>query len=125
MERTGYRHRCSHSRRWTHALLSETLDLRTYGILLSCLASNMTSEQRAEGVKQAMKEFVDEVDRNYLRPLQKEAFLGSAQCCDTAATQEDLQSCCDRCQAPTTAAQNFVNQVLQDFSVCTRGHSTA
>jgi len=41
---------------------------------------------------QAMKEFVDEVDRNYLRPLQKEAFLGSAQCCDTAATQEDLQS---------------------------------
>ncbi len=39
-----------------------------------------------------MKEFVDEVDRNYLRPLQKEAFLGSAQCCDTAATQEDLQS---------------------------------
>ena len=41
---------------------------------------------------QAMKEFVDEVDKNYLRPLQKEAFLGSAQCCDTAATQEDLQS---------------------------------
>jgi len=39
-----------------------------------------------------MKEFVDEVDRKYLRPLQKEAFLGSAQCCDTAATQEDLQS---------------------------------
>jgi len=39
-----------------------------------------------------MKEFVDEVDRDYLRPLQKEAFLGSAQCCDTAATQEDLQS---------------------------------
>ncbi|DBA95951.1 hypothetical protein WJX77_010362 [Trebouxia sp. C0004] len=76
----------------------------------------MTSEQRAEGVKQAMKEFVDEVERNYLRPLQKEAFLGSAQCCDTAATQEDLQSCCDRCQAPTTAAQDYVNQVLQDFS---------
>ncbi len=24
---------------------------------------------------------------------------------------------CDRCQAPTTAAQNYVNQVLQDFSV--------
>ena len=41
---------------------------------------------------QAMKEFVDEVDRNYLRPLQKAAFLGSAQCYDTAATQEDLQS---------------------------------
>ena len=41
---------------------------------------------------QAMKEFVDEVDRKYLRPLQKEAFLGSAQCCDTAATQQDLQS---------------------------------
>ncbi len=39
-----------------------------------------------------MKDFVDEVDRDYLRPLQKEAFLGSAQCCDTAATQEDLQS---------------------------------
>ena len=26
---------------------------------------------------------------------------------------------CNRCQEPTTAAQTFVNQTLQDFSVCT------
>lgn len=76
----------------------------------------MSSEQRAEGVKQAMKDFVDEIDRNELRPLQKQGFLCGANCCDTAATQEDLNECCARCQAPTEAAQTYVNQVLQNFS---------
>ena len=82
----------------------------------------MRSEQRAEGVKrvrpyvsdtdlqlalqhklpsscvlnrvglQAMEEFVAEIDHNELRPLQKQGFLCGANCCDTARTQEDLQS---------------------------------
>ncbi|KAL3138190.1 hypothetical protein ABBQ38_005414 [Trebouxia sp. C0009 RCD-2024] len=76
----------------------------------------MGAEQRAEGVKRAMADFVAEIDHSELRPLQKQGFLCGANCCDTARTQEDLQRCCDRCQAPTTAAQNFVNQALQDFS---------
>lgn len=44
---------------------------------------------------QAMAEFVEEIDRSQLRPMQKEAFLRSADCCDRARTQEDLQAWCD------------------------------
>ena len=43
---------------------------------------------------QAMKEFVDEVDRDYLRPLQKDGFLCGANCCDNSVSQEDLQNWC-------------------------------
>lgn len=92
-----------------------------------------------------MAAFVEEVDKTALRPLQKQGFLCGADCCDRARTQEELQAwwavlrgyhhvhyhfrviqssnwlssvcSCDSCQAPTTEAQNYVNKVLQDFSV--------
>ena len=40
---------------------------------------------------QAMRDLVTSIEHGYLRPLQKEGYLEAAKCCDTAATQEDLQ----------------------------------
>lgn len=43
------------------------------------------------GSRQAVQDFVESLDKNYFRPLQKESYRCCAAACDSARTQADLQ----------------------------------
>jgi hypothetical protein len=67
---------------------------------------------------------MDAVQRGHLIPLQREAFLCSARCCDAAAKapsgggadgMRSLQECAARCSAPVEAAQQVSYGAVQDF----------
>ncbi|KAK9841274.1 hypothetical protein WJX74_002993 [Apatococcus lobatus] len=69
-------------------------------------------EQRAESMRRALEAAVNRIEKSTLRPMQKEAFLCQARCCDSA---EDLNLCCNRCQGQVTAAEQLVNQQMAQF----------
>lgn len=65
---------------------------------------------------------MDAVQRGHLIPLQREAFLCSARCCDAAAKapagadgMRQLQECAARCSQPVEAAQQVSYGAVQDF----------
>ena len=63
---------------------------------------------------QALEAAVSRIEKGTLRPMQKEAFLCQASCCDSA---EDLNTCCNRCQAQVSAAETLVDQQMAQFQV--------
>ena len=60
---------------------------------------------------------MDELDKQALRPLQKEAYGCMARCCDTAPTQQALQQCTNSCEQRVMAANQIINQAIRDFQV--------
>lgn len=66
---------------------------------------------------------MDQIQRSHLIPLQREAFLCSARCCDAAAKAQvggadgmrQLQECAARCSHPVEAAQQVSYGAVQDF----------
>lgn len=66
---------------------------------------------------------MDQVQRAHLIPMQREAFLCSARCCDAAAKapgggpdgMRALQECASHCSAPVQAAQQVSAAAVQDF----------
>mmetsp|Transcript_6672 Transcript_6672/g.19210 ORF Transcript_6672/g.19210 Transcript_6672/m.19210 type:complete len:144 (+) Transcript_6672:116-547(+) len=71
--------------------------------------------QRAEEVQKAVQDFVESLDKNYFRPLQKESYRCCAAACDSARTQADLQHRTEQCQQPVVVAQQMVSEQLQQF----------
>lgn len=48
-------------------------------------------QKRIEQLMQAMTASVERLEGGYLRPMQKQAFLCSAKCCDSSSSQQALQ----------------------------------
>jgi hypothetical protein len=60
----------------------------------------------------AVKSFVNDVDKNHLRTLEKDMHLCAAKCCDTTTSSiEDVHRCVERCQDSTMRAQQFVQAI--------------
>lgn len=72
-------------------------------------------EQRADAVRVAVEDFVKSLDRSHFRPLQKQAYLCCSAACDSARSQDELQSRVQRCQEPVATAEQLVQQQLQQF----------
>ncbi|GBF92136.1 hypothetical protein Rsub_04483 [Raphidocelis subcapitata] len=58
---------------------------------------------------------MDQLQASHLIPLQKAAFLCSANCCDARKQLGEIQQCTDRCQAPILSAQQAIYGELQTF----------
>jgi hypothetical protein len=67
---------------------------------------------------------MDQIQRSHLIPLQREAFLCSARCCDAAQkattssgaeAMRSLQECAARCSQPVQAAQQVSYGAVEDF----------
>ncbi|PSC72301.1 ATP synthase subunit mitochondrial [Micractinium conductrix] len=77
--------------------------------------AQMSAEQRADGLRKAMEEMVNSLERQHVRPMQKEAYTCMAACCDKAGTQQDLQQCCGGCEQKVMVAQQVINAELRAF----------
>ena len=55
------------------------------------------------------------LDKQSLRPLQKESYTCMAKCCDTAATPAELQQCCASCETLVRTAEQAVQVSMADF----------
>lgn len=58
---------------------------------------------------------MSDLQKQRLIPMQKEAFLCSAKCCDASSPLPLIQQCTDRCQQPVILAQQVLYGELQDF----------
>eukprot|EP00887_Chlorella_sp_A99_P007707 scaffold20.g7707.t1 len=75
----------------------------------------ISPESRAEGLNQAVQKMVLQLEGSHLRPMQKESFLCSAKCCDTAPGPQELQQCINACERKVQVANNLVNSMMHDF----------
>jgi hypothetical protein len=67
-------------------------------------------------VQQAMKEFINEIDRSKLRPVEKDMHLCAAKCCDDMTSSIDqVHACVEKCQQPTARSQQYVQSELERF----------
>lgn len=64
---------------------------------------------------QTIESTMDEMQRTNLIPLQKEAFLCSAKCCDKHKQMENLQNCTVNCQQKVHAAHQVLYGQLEQF----------
>lgn len=62
-----------------------------------------------------MEKMVGVLDKQHLRPLQKDSYLCMAKCCDAAGTPADLQQCCAGCEQTVRVAEQAVQVSLNDF----------
>jgi len=74
------------------------------------------AEAAQSRVQNAMKDFINQVDRTKLRNLEREMHLCAANCCtDQVSNIDEVHRCVERCQAPTQRAQQYVQSELQHF----------
>jgi len=73
--------------------------------------------EAAQGrVQSAIKDFVNTVDRSFLRSYERRMHLCAAECCsDQAAYVEDVHRCIESCQAPARKSQQYVQSELERF----------
>ena len=84
----------------------------------------MSSEAQdaQERVHRAVRGFVGDVDRRFMRPMELKTHLCAADCCrDTEASTERVQACVEKCQSETLRAQNYMQAEMQRFQV---GHDS-
>ncbi|EFO92684.1 hypothetical protein CRE_16337 [Caenorhabditis remanei] len=75
--------------------------------------SNSTMEATQWKVKQAVDEMIDDLDKNYLRDMQKSMFLCSAKCCDNKKTTRDaVENCVESCNDGMKKAQGNLEREL-------------
>mmetsp|Transcript_20704 Transcript_20704/g.53035 ORF Transcript_20704/g.53035 Transcript_20704/m.53035 type:complete len:139 (-) Transcript_20704:308-724(-) len=73
-------------------------------------------EAAAQQVQQGLENLVKELDAKHVRPAQKQVFLNSAKCCDSAGEgQESLQRCLSKCQQPVAQMEQVVTAQLGQF----------
>mmetsp|Transcript_6138 Transcript_6138/g.10658 ORF Transcript_6138/g.10658 Transcript_6138/m.10658 type:complete len:135 (+) Transcript_6138:113-517(+) len=58
---------------------------------------------------------VDKIEKKLLRPQQKEAFLCSAKCCDSAGTNVQLQQCMKTCSSKVQRIEQVVSGEMSQF----------
>lgn len=74
------------------------------------------AEQAQSRVQNAIKDFINTVDRQHLRKHERQMHLCAADCCnDKDMTVEDVHRCVEKCQAPTQRAQQYVQGELERF----------
>ena len=74
------------------------------------------AEQAQSRVQQSIKTFVNDVDKDHLRPMERTMHLCAADCCgNKTASIDDVHRCVEKCQENTTRAQKFVQGELERF----------
>ncbi|GMS91170.1 hypothetical protein PENTCL1PPCAC_13345, partial [Pristionchus entomophagus] len=77
----------------------------------SAVISDMEATQ--ERVRKAVDQMVLEVDKDYLRGMQKAMFNCSARCCDDRkGPREAIESCIEQCNLPMMKAQRVLEAEL-------------
>ncbi|XP_076068214.1 protein FAM136A-like isoform X1 [Oratosquilla oratoria] len=67
-------------------------------------------------IQGAMTALVDELDRTFLRNMQKRMHLCAADCCSSEQSSVDqVHRCIESCSTPLTQAQSFVQHELSQF----------
>ena len=60
------------------------------------------AEEAQERVQTGIKNFVNDVDKSHLRPMEKKMHLCAADCCsDPKASIDEVHRCVERCQVGT------------------------
>jgi hypothetical protein len=71
-----------------------------------------------ENVHKSVRGFVGDVDRTFLRPLERSMHLCAANCCeDTATSTEKVHACIEQCQGQTVKAHGYMQAEMQRFQV--------
>eukprot|EP00088_Acartia_fossae_P003847 TRINITY_DN11651_c0_g1_i1.p1 TRINITY_DN11651_c0_g1~~TRINITY_DN11651_c0_g1_i1.p1 ORF type:complete len:151 (-),score=39.41 TRINITY_DN11651_c0_g1_i1:288-713(-) len=74
------------------------------------------AEAAQSRVQNAVKDFINNIDRSKLRRYERDMHLCAADCCSNTETSvEDVHRCVERCQAPTQRAQQYVQSELERF----------
>lgn len=81
-------------------------------------------EETQSRVKQEVDKLIDELDKHYLRDIQKRMFNCSAKCCDDKrSSRRTIEECVERCNYPMQAAQTSLekelNSLQEQLSRCT------
>ena len=75
----------------------------------------MAEEAQAK-VQASIKQFVNTVDQQHLRAMERSMHECAANCCSNkTASIDQVHSCVEKCQAPTFKAQRFVQTELERF----------
>ena len=80
----------------------------------------MSSEAQdaQERVHRAVRGFVGDIDRHFLRPMELETHLAAADCCrDTESSTEKVHACIEKSQSQALRAQQYMQAEMQRFQV--------
>ncbi|KAK8753038.1 hypothetical protein OTU49_002201 [Cherax quadricarinatus] len=73
-------------------------------------------EQAQVRIQEAMTALVDDLDKTYLRGIQRAMHLCAAVCCEkTENSVDQVHRCIESCSTPLTQAQSFVQNELSQF----------
>eukprot|EP00892_Ulva_mutabilis_P001292 jgi/Ulvmu1/11163/UM071_0047.1 len=75
-----------------------------------------TLRQQHDSMQKKLATTSEQIEKNYLRPLQKEAFHCCARCCDSSGTHQDFQRCAESCQSQVMQAEATFKQAMEGFS---------
>ena len=65
---------------------------------------------------QEMESLANDIERRNMRPMQRQAYLCSAACCeDEGSSSQDLQRCMQMCSLPVQRANNVFQNEVQRF----------
>lgn len=60
------------------------------------------AEEAQQKVQSSIKSFVNSIDKDHLRDMERKMHECAAKCCgNKEATIDDVHACVERCQAPT------------------------
>ncbi|XP_027222572.1 protein FAM136A isoform X2 [Penaeus vannamei] len=73
-------------------------------------------DQAQHRIQEAMTTLIDDLDKEYLRGIQRSMHLCAAECCDRKDSSVDqVHRCIESCSTPLTQAQGFVQNELSQF----------
>ncbi|XP_050738211.1 protein FAM136A-like isoform X2 [Eriocheir sinensis] len=73
-------------------------------------------DQAQHRIQEAMTALVDDLDKTYLRGMQRTMHLCAASCCEKKENSVDqVHRCIENCSTPLTQAQSFVQNELSQF----------
>ncbi|XP_071516190.1 protein FAM136A isoform X1 [Panulirus ornatus] len=73
-------------------------------------------EQAQFRIQEAMTALVDDLDKTYLRGMQRAMHICAAECCEKKENSVDqVHRCIENCSTPLTQAQTFVQNELSQF----------
>eukprot|EP00884_Botryococcus_braunii_P020453 jgi/Botrbrau1/7091/Bobra.0165s0113.1 len=78
-------------------------------------SKNGTTERSMELIEKGVRDLSEDIQLKSLNKIRKQAYLCSAQCCDTSRSSEDLNVCLVRCSQPIEAANKFVDGSMKNF----------
>lgn len=74
------------------------------------------AQEAQSRVQTAMRDFVNDVDKAYLRGMEREMHLCAAECCGSkTASINDVLACKERCESKTLGAQKYLQSELDRF----------